>query len=177
MPIPISDAVDEVRGIGLMIANGFIDAGARVYISSRRADVCEQVAAELSRWEGVHWSALVANARGATRSVDAGGANLEYVVSASDGHSRANAGRSTAEIRESFRTLPGELRGYLTVVPETRWGKHPKHLRVFLEDSDLITETDEDGAYVLGDQPGRLLRRWRRARPRAGHHPHRRWSR
>jgi NAD(P)-dependent dehydrogenase (short-subunit alcohol dehydrogenase family) len=36
------------RGIGLMIARGFVEAGATVYISSRKADVCEQVAAELS---------------------------------------------------------------------------------------------------------------------------------
>lgn len=36
------------RGIGLMIASGFIDAGARVYISSRKAEVCATVAAELS---------------------------------------------------------------------------------------------------------------------------------
>ncbi|HXF50621.1 MAG TPA: SDR family oxidoreductase [Dehalococcoidia bacterium] len=37
------------RGIGLMIARGFVEAGARVYISSRKADVCEQVAQELSQ--------------------------------------------------------------------------------------------------------------------------------
>jgi NAD(P)-dependent dehydrogenase (short-subunit alcohol dehydrogenase family) len=36
------------RGIGLMIARGFVEAGAKVYVSSRKADVCEQVAAELS---------------------------------------------------------------------------------------------------------------------------------
>jgi len=36
------------RGIGLMIARGFVEAGARVYVSSRKADVCERVAAELS---------------------------------------------------------------------------------------------------------------------------------
>ncbi|MET8278031.1 glucose 1-dehydrogenase [Micromonospora sp. NPDC005174] len=36
------------RGIGLMIAQGFVRAGARVIISSRKADVCEQVASELS---------------------------------------------------------------------------------------------------------------------------------
>ena len=36
------------RGIGKMIAEGFVDAGAVVYISSRKAEVCEQVAAELS---------------------------------------------------------------------------------------------------------------------------------
>jgi len=37
------------RGIGLMIVRGFVDAGAKVYISSRKADVCDRVAAELSR--------------------------------------------------------------------------------------------------------------------------------
>ena len=36
------------RGIGLMIARGLVDAGARVYVSSRKADVCEAVAKELS---------------------------------------------------------------------------------------------------------------------------------
>ncbi|HSL56791.1 MAG TPA: SDR family oxidoreductase [Acidimicrobiales bacterium] len=36
------------RGIGLMIARGFVEAGAKVYVSSRKAEVCEQVAAELS---------------------------------------------------------------------------------------------------------------------------------
>lgn len=36
------------RGIGKMIAAGFVDAGATVYISSRKADVCAAVAAELS---------------------------------------------------------------------------------------------------------------------------------
>ncbi len=36
------------RGIGLMIAAGFVEAGANVYISSRKAEVCEQVAKELS---------------------------------------------------------------------------------------------------------------------------------
>ena len=35
------------RGIGKMIASGFIAQGAKVYISSRKADVCEAVADEL----------------------------------------------------------------------------------------------------------------------------------
>src|SRR5437867_1707090 len=37
------------RGIGLMIARGFVEAGARVYVSSRKAEVCDEVAAELSK--------------------------------------------------------------------------------------------------------------------------------
>src|SRR5881296_742243 len=37
------------RGIGLMIARAYVEAGARVYISSRKAEVCERAAGELSR--------------------------------------------------------------------------------------------------------------------------------
>lgn len=36
------------RGIGRMIAAGFLEQGARVYISSRKADACDKTAAELS---------------------------------------------------------------------------------------------------------------------------------
>ncbi|KAI8095619.1 hypothetical protein BDF21DRAFT_11192 [Thamnidium elegans] len=36
------------RGIGEMIATGFVAAGAKVYISSRSVEACEKVAAELS---------------------------------------------------------------------------------------------------------------------------------
>jgi len=36
------------RGIGRMIAAGFLAQGARVYISSRKADACDKTAAELS---------------------------------------------------------------------------------------------------------------------------------
>jgi NAD(P)-dependent dehydrogenase (short-subunit alcohol dehydrogenase family) len=37
------------RGIGEMITRGFVEAGAKVYISSRKADVCDALAAELSK--------------------------------------------------------------------------------------------------------------------------------
>jgi 2-deoxy-D-gluconate 3-dehydrogenase len=40
------------RGIGKMIADGFVAQGARVYISSRKADACQQTAEELSRGGG-----------------------------------------------------------------------------------------------------------------------------
>jgi hypothetical protein len=36
------------------------------------------------------------------------------------------------ELRHRFSTLPGELRGYLTVVPETRWLKDSAHLKSLL---------------------------------------------
>ncbi len=37
------------RGIGLMIARGFVENGAKTYISSRKREVCDEVAAELSQ--------------------------------------------------------------------------------------------------------------------------------
>jgi NAD(P)-dependent dehydrogenase (short-subunit alcohol dehydrogenase family) len=54
------------RGIGLMIARGFIEAGARVYISARKADACDAAAAELSKQgECISFPADVGTADGA----------------------------------------------------------------------------------------------------------------
>ena len=35
------------RGIGKMIATGYVEAGAKVYVSSRKAEACDELAAEL----------------------------------------------------------------------------------------------------------------------------------
>ncbi len=37
------------RGIGRMIATGYVEAGAKVYLSSRKAETCNELAAELSK--------------------------------------------------------------------------------------------------------------------------------
>jgi NAD(P)-dependent dehydrogenase (short-subunit alcohol dehydrogenase family) len=42
------------RGIGLMIARGLLQAGARVYISSRKADACASAVAELGEYGTVY---------------------------------------------------------------------------------------------------------------------------
>ncbi|MEO8571861.1 MAG: hypothetical protein ABI553_09185 [Chloroflexota bacterium] len=39
------------------------------------------------------------------------------------------------DLRERFRTLPGQLRGYLTVVPETRWLKHADNVEFFRDET------------------------------------------
>lgn len=55
-----------------------------------------------------------------------------------------------AELRERFATVPGELRGYLTVVPESRWIKHPTHQESFLgETLDHYEEHAADLAAIL----------------------------
>ena len=42
------------RGIGLMIARALVEAGAKVYVSSRKAAVCDQAAADLSQFGDCH---------------------------------------------------------------------------------------------------------------------------
>lgn len=42
------------RGIGLMIARGFVENGACVYVASRKAEECEKVAQELSKLGDCH---------------------------------------------------------------------------------------------------------------------------
>jgi hypothetical protein len=61
------------------------------------------------------------------------------------------ADRSLSEIRDEFRRVGGELRGYLTVVPETRWIKHSDHQRFFIDETlDHYDEHKADLAAILG---------------------------
>ena len=60
------------RGIGRMIAEGFLAQGARVYISARKADACDQTARELSAFSHcVSLPADVSTLEGAQALVDA----------------------------------------------------------------------------------------------------------
>jgi hypothetical protein len=55
------------------------------------------------------------------------------------------------EVRRRFRTVPGELRGYLTVVPETRWIKNSEYEEFFLTETiDHYEAHADDLAAVLG---------------------------
>ncbi|MDA8236769.1 MAG: maleylpyruvate isomerase N-terminal domain-containing protein [Chloroflexi bacterium] len=56
-----------------------------------------------------------------------------------------------AEVRRRARELPGELRGYLTVVPESRWVKHPVYGRHFEEELlDHYADHEADLRAILG---------------------------
>jgi len=123
-PVPLEAKLEMLEAL---VATGVRRIEATSFVSPKAVPAladADQVAAELSRWAGVFWSALVANPRGAVRAVDSGVANLEYVVSASDGHSRANAGRSTAEavgaVGEIAR-LAHDAGGSLEVIIATAW--------------------------------------------------------
>jgi hydroxymethylglutaryl-CoA lyase len=95
--IPLSDKVKLLEAI---VATGVKEVEATAFVSPTKvpalADAAE-LAAELANFDGVEFSALIASPNGAKRAIAAGLHSIEYVVSAADGHSRANVGRSTAE--------------------------------------------------------------------------------
>ncbi len=123
-PVPLDAKLEMLEAL---VATGVRRIEATSFVSPKAVPAladADQVAAELGRWGDVHWSALVANARGAVRAVDAGVADLEYVVSASDGHSRANAGRPTAEAVAAVgevAALAHGAGGSLEVIIATAW--------------------------------------------------------
>ncbi len=73
------------RGIGLMIARGFVRAGASVIITARKADACRAAAGELEAMaaDGATVTAVpadVSTAEGVAALVDAAGASLDILV-------------------------------------------------------------------------------------------------
>jgi hypothetical protein len=58
--------------------------------------------------------------------------------------------RPLDELREEFRRVGGELRGFLTVVPETRWIKNAAYQRTFIDETlDHYDEHRPDLAAIL----------------------------
>src|SRR5690606_17422786 len=86
------------QGLGRMIAEGFVRAGARVYITSRKADVVEQAAAEMRGYgECIGIAADLSTAEATTalaRAIMAREAAVHVVVN--------NAGRTWGAPLESF---------------------------------------------------------------------------
>jgi hydroxymethylglutaryl-CoA lyase len=96
-PIPLAAKVELLAAVA---ATGVREMEATAFVSPSKvpalADAAE-LAAELGNFDGIEFSALVASPNGAKRAIAAGLHSIEYVVSAADGHSRSNVGRSTAE--------------------------------------------------------------------------------
>ncbi len=94
------DWEDKQAMIAALATTGVRRIEATAFVSPRAVPAmadAERVAGELHRWPDVSWSALVASPNGARRAVAAGLKDLEYVVSAADGHSLANVGRTSDE--------------------------------------------------------------------------------
>ena len=96
-PIPLSAKLELLTAVA---ATGVREMEATAFVSPSKvpalADAAD-LAAELHDFPGIEFSALVASPNGAKRAIAAGLRSIEYVVSAADGHSRSNVGRTTAE--------------------------------------------------------------------------------
>ena len=97
-PLPLAAKLELLDAI---VATGVRRIEATAFVSPRAvpalADAEDVASAALSRWPEVEFSALVASPGGAARAVAAGLRRVEYVVSASETHSRANVRRTVTE--------------------------------------------------------------------------------
>ncbi|WP_328394076.1 hydroxymethylglutaryl-CoA lyase [Nocardia sp. NBC_00416] len=123
-PIALGHKLELIEAIA---ATGVRRVEATSFVSPRAvpalADAAD-VAAVLGRWPEIRWSALVASVRGAQRALAAGVRHLEYVISASDLHSRANVGRGTADssgLVAEIAHLVHAADGSLEVIVGTAW--------------------------------------------------------
>ncbi|MBI2762651.1 MAG: maleylpyruvate isomerase N-terminal domain-containing protein [Chloroflexi bacterium] len=56
-----------------------------------------------------------------------------------------------AEVRSRLESVPGDLRGHLTMVPEVRWIKHPANLKTFIDETmDHYADHAADLKAILG---------------------------
>ena len=99
----------------------------------RGRDLMAHIAVWLEGWLTIAKELAVGPASPQFDWLKAVGADWEAQGSViNDGFTEEWAALPTAEVRRRFATVPGELRGYLTVVPEARWLKDPSHLRSLL---------------------------------------------
>lgn len=123
-PVPLDGKLAMLEAI---VATGVHRVEVTSFVSPRAVPAladADEVAKHLGKWPGVHFSALVANVRGAVRAIDAGVVDLEYVVSAADSHSLANAGRKTADAVASIgeiAELAHRAGGSVEVIVATAW--------------------------------------------------------
>ncbi|HEU5267091.1 MAG TPA: hydroxymethylglutaryl-CoA lyase [Jatrophihabitans sp.] len=123
-PVPLDG---KLAMLDALVATGVHRIEVTSFVSPKAVPAmadADELAKHLGEWPGVHFSALVANSRGAVRAIDAGIANLEYVVSAADSHSIANAGRPTAEASAAIgeiAALAHGAGGSLEVIIATAW--------------------------------------------------------
>ncbi|MEX0579500.1 MAG: hydroxymethylglutaryl-CoA lyase [Mycobacterium sp.] len=96
-PIPLSAKLELLAAIA---ATGVREVEATAFVSPSKVPAladAPELAAALADYPDIEFSALVASPNGAHRAIAAGFRSVEYVVSAANGHSRANVGRSSAE--------------------------------------------------------------------------------
>lgn len=126
-PIPLSAKLELLSAIA---ATGVREMEATAFVSPSKVPAladAPELAAHLQEYRdshGIEFSALVASPNGAKRAIAAGLSSIEYVVSAADGHSRANVGRTSAEATEliaEITAIAHDSGATVEVIVATAW--------------------------------------------------------
>jgi hydroxymethylglutaryl-CoA lyase len=118
---------DKIRLIQALVATGVQRIEATAFVSPRAVPAmadAERIAEYVLSIPDVEWSGLVASPNGAKRAIGSGLRTIEYVVSAADGHSQANARRSTQEALDAVGEvgrIVHDTGGRLEVIIATAW--------------------------------------------------------
>jgi hydroxymethylglutaryl-CoA lyase len=180
-PIPLSDKLELLAAIA---ATGVREVEATAFVSPSKVPALADApdpAAALADYPDIEFSALVASPNGAHRAIAAGFRSLEYVVSASDGHSRANVGRTSAEAAAQISDITAiahDAGAAVEVIISTSWdcpfdGPTPPQRVLGVVDAacergaDRIAIADTIGTAT----PGRVTELVDLVRPRIGERP------
>lgn len=180
-PVPLSAKLELLAAIA---ATGVREVEATAFVSPSKvpalADAAE-LASALSDYPDIEFSALVASPNGVHRAIAAGLRSVEYVVSAADGHSRANVGRSSAEAAAQIADIVAiahDADAHVEVIISTAWdcpfdGPTPPQRTLDVVDAacehgaDRIAIADTIGTAT----PGRVTELIHLVRPRIGDRP------
>jgi hydroxymethylglutaryl-CoA lyase len=158
-PIPLDG---KLRMLEAIAATGVRRVEVTSFVSPKAVPAladADRLAGELGQFGGVVFSALVAGVSGAERATTAGIRDLEYVVSAADGHSIANVRRPTAEAVARIGEIAGlahSVGGRCEVIIATAWdcpfdGRTPADRVVGIARSAIEQGADQ---LCLGDTIG-----------------------
>ena len=180
-PIPLSAKLELLAAVA---ATGVREVEATAFVSPSKVPAladAPELAAALHDYPDIEFSALVASPNGAHRAIAAGLRCMEYVVSAADGHSRANVGRSAAEATAAIAdvvAIAHDAGASVEVIVATAWdcpfdGPTPRQRVIDVVDAacahgaDRIAIADTIGTAT----PGRVTDLIGAVRPRIGTRP------
>ena len=180
-PIPLSAKLELLAAIA---ATGIREVEATAFVSPSKVPAladAPELAAALADYPDIEFSALVASPNGAHRAIAAGFRSLEYVVSAADGHSHANVGRTSAEAAAQIADITAiahDAGAAVEVIISTSWdcpfdGPTPPQRVLDVVDAacqrgaDRIAIADTIGTAT----PGRVTELVNLVRPRVGDRP------
>ena len=180
-PIPLSAKLDLLAAIA---ATGVREVEATAFVSPSKVPAladAPELAAALADYPEIEFSALVASPNGVHRAIAAGFRSVEYVVSAADGHSQANVGRSSAQASAQIAdivAIANDAGVAVEVIISTAWdcpfdGPTPAQRVLDVVDAacdhgaDRIAIADTIGTAT----PGRVSALVERVAPRIGDRP------